>query len=414
MQTMPVDHRPDSSLALLADPYRFIARECQRLGADLFEARILLERSICMTGPAAAQLFYDTSRFTRTGAAPKALRETLLGSGGVQTLDGAAHRHRKAMFMALMTPPSIARLTERMLEEWTRAARDWSGADVRLYEALHEPMMRAVCDWAGVPLPPAQVGERTHDLMELFDEAAAKGLGHIRSRLARNRAEKWIEAFIDDVRADRIRIPPDSPAERIAVHRDVNGHFLSGEVAAVELINVLRPILAVSVYIVHMAHALHRFPEQRDRLRAGDAPFAKAFTLEVRRFYPFFPAVVARVRRDFEWNGFAFAAGTQTLLDVYGTNRDPRTWDAPDTFDPERFLSRTPGAFEMIPQGGGDHYTNHRCPGEWITESLVQAATGFFSKLSYEVPEQDLDLDYGRLPALPKSRFVLRNTRTGI
>src|SRR5438874_6581565 len=38
--------------------------------------------------------------FQRAGAAPEALRATLFGKGGVQTLDGASHRRRKALFVA--------------------------------------------------------------------------------------------------------------------------------------------------------------------------------------------------------------------------------------------------------------------------------------------------------------------------
>jgi len=407
---MPADHRPDCSLALLADPYRFISAQCRRFDSDVFEARILLERSVCMSGPAAAELFYDTARFTRVGAAPEPLRETLFGNGGVQTLDGMAHRHRKAMFMGLMTEASIASLTAMMLKEWVGAATGWVGREVVLYEALHEPMMRAVCAWAGVDVPEREIRERTHDLVELFDEAGAKGLGHFRARLSRNRAEAWMRAFIEDVRAGRIEVPADCPAQRVALHRDLDGELLPAEVAAVELLNVLRPTLAVSVYLVDVAHALHLHPEYRERIAGGDKAFAEAFTLEVRRFYPFFPAVLARVREDFEWNGYAFARGTQTILDIYGTNHDPRSFEEPERFLPERFLGRQPSAYEAIPQGGGEHHTNHRCPGEWITEALMHTiALLLVSQLRYEVPEQNLDIDFARLPALPVSRFVMRN-----
>jgi fatty-acid peroxygenase len=31
--------------------------------------------------------------------------------------------------------------------------------------------------------------------------------------------------------------------------------------------------------------------------------------------------------------------------------------------------------------------------------------------MTYDVPEQDLGIDLGRMPALPNSRFVMRNVR---
>src|SRR3546814_3503026 len=79
---------------------------------------------------------------------------------------------------------------------------------------------------------------------------------------------------------------------------------------------------------------------------------------------------MARTRHKFEWNGHRFPGGRQVMLDLYGTNRDPRTWDAPEEFRPERFRRWDGNPFNFIPQGGGNHDLNHRCPGEWITIEL--------------------------------------------
>ena len=47
----------DSTLALLRNPYGFISETCRALDTDLFETRILLQETICMTGAAAAEVF---------------------------------------------------------------------------------------------------------------------------------------------------------------------------------------------------------------------------------------------------------------------------------------------------------------------------------------------------------------------
>ncbi|MGR3446707.1 MAG: cytochrome P450, partial [Paracoccus sp. (in: a-proteobacteria)] len=65
MPRIPSDGQLDSTLALLANPYFFIAERCRRLETDLFETRILLGRTICMTGPAAAELFYRNEQLVR-------------------------------------------------------------------------------------------------------------------------------------------------------------------------------------------------------------------------------------------------------------------------------------------------------------------------------------------------------------
>lgn len=70
----------------------------------------MLRKAICMTGPEAAELFYDTSRFMRRGATPGRIQKTLFGQGGVQSLDGDAHRRRKQLFMWLMAAERIGQL----------------------------------------------------------------------------------------------------------------------------------------------------------------------------------------------------------------------------------------------------------------------------------------------------------------
>src|SRR3546814_15154738 len=94
-----------------------MSKQCRGNGSDLVETRLTLRKTICMTGPEAARLFYDQSRFTRHGAMIGRIQKTLLGKGGVQGLDNEAHRHRKKMFMSLMTPERIEGLMAVRSEE---------------------------------------------------------------------------------------------------------------------------------------------------------------------------------------------------------------------------------------------------------------------------------------------------------
>ena len=100
------------------------------------------------------------------------------------------------------------------------------------------------------------------------------------------------------------------------------------------------------------------------------------------------------------------------LLDLFGTDHDARTWDEPEAFRPERFRDWDESPFGFIPQGGGDHATNHRCAGEWVTIALMEQAVGVLARrIRYDVPPQDLTIDERRLPALPKSRVLIENVR---
>lgn len=413
MPRIPHDRALDSTLALLRDPYEFISKRSRRYGSDLFRARLLLRPTICMTGPEAAALFYDVDRFLRHGATPGRIQKTLFGEGGVQGLDGEAHVHRKQMFMSLMTPERIDLLAQQTSEWWRAAARSWEVMDrVVLYDALRALLTRAVCTWAGVLLDDDEVGSRTRQLTLLFANAGSVGPAYWRARLARKQAEGWAGEIIEEIRAGRRTPPEQSAASVIAWHRDHTGQLLDRHVAAVELLNVVRPTVAVAVYIVFAAHALHQYPTWRERLRKGNNADDEIFVQEVRRFYPFFPSVAASVRDDFDWKGYHFPKGRRVILDLYGTNHDGRAWEAPEEFRPERFRDWDGSPFTFIPQGGGDHFLNHRCPGEWITIALMKTAARFLAGgMTYEVPEQDLRIDRARLPALPHSGFIITNVR---
>lgn len=410
MRAIPRDTRLDSTLALARDGYEFIPKRAERLGSDVFETRLLLRRTICMTGEDAARTFYDEDRFRRSGAAPRRAKETLFGTGGVQGLDGGAHHRRKRMFMSLMTPEGIADLVERTADQWHAALGQWETADrVVLFDELQEILCRAVFSWADVPLDEADVARTTADIAAMIEGAGAVGPRHWRGRLARNREERRLGRIIDRVRSGELEPAEESALAVVARHRDPDGDPLDRHVAAVELLNVLRPTVAVARFIVFMAMALHEHPEHRSTLRSGDEGDAERFVQEVRRFYPFFPFAVARVRRDFEWRGYRFPRGTRTLLDLYGTDRDPRTWNEPGAFRPERFRDWDGGEFDFIPQGGGDHYRNHRCPGEWITIAIMKRATGLLTRaMRYDVPPQDLRIRRSKMPPLPNSRFIIR------
>ena len=262
--------------------------------------------------------------------------------------------------------------------------------NISLYDELHVVLTDAVCAWAGVPVASWELEQRARQLARLFDRAGAKGIGHVRARIARKQAEQWISAWVKK-RRRRGRLPgPMTPADAVVWHRDLNDRLLPPGVAAVEILNVLRPTVAVSVYILYCAHALQIYPECKERISLGDKKFLEAFVQEVRRHYPFFPSIIAKAKKDFTWRGVRFRKGMRALLDIYATNHDTASWSSPDTFDPERFLRGENNAFNFIPQGGGEHGVHHRCAGEWVTIELMKFATQFLAtRMTYAVRNAD-------------------------
>lgn len=399
----------DHTAAFLADPYRFIARACAGRQSDVVQARLLLQPTLCLVGPDAARLFYDPERFTRVGAAPEPLRATLFGKGAVQTLDGPEHLARKAFFLQATTPARVAALAAGVERSWRDALATLPHERVfSLYPMLHGVLTQAVCAWAGVPLAPGELAPRSLQLAAMFDQPAAGMMAHLRVRQARAAVERWLCALVLRSRRGEDVFAPGSVAYEAAHLRGAAGALLPPRIAAVELVNVLRPVVATSVYVVLAAHALHRHRQWRAAIARGEPGPTRAFVQEVRRFYPFFPAIAARTRHAFEWNGLRFPARMRAMLDLYGTNQDPRSWNHPSEFQPERFLARSPGLFDFIPQGGGRVEDHHRCPGEGVVLAIVELMLRLLATGDYVVPPQDLRIRLYRMPALPVSGFLLQ------
>lgn len=408
---LPLDQTP----ALLREGYLYLSHR-RPPGADVYQMRLLGERATCLVGAEAAALIYDQRRFQRAGALPGPVRNTLTGDGAVQGLDGNAHWHRKAMFMSLLTPERVEALAQRVAGEWRKAAAGWPGRDrVVLFVAAALVFTRATCDWCGVPLAPDELGTRARDLVTMVDGFGTVGPRHWRARLARRRSERWLAGLVELVRAGRINVPADSPLAVIAEHHQPDGTPLDSRTAAVELLNLLRPTAAIAWFVAFAAHALHNDPQWRDRLRGGDAEELHWFAQEVRRFYPFAPAVGARVREEFEWRGHRLPRGRLVLLDIYGTNHDPRRWPDPDRFDPVRFAGRQVDPYELVPHGGGDPLAGHRCAGDDLTLRLLEESIRVLVGLDYRLPPQDLEIPLGRIPTRPRSGVVLADVKpTGL
>ena len=149
---IPREEGWDHSLSLMREGYLYILNRRRSLNSDMFETRLLGKKAICMGGKEAAELFYDTDKFKRENAAPNRTVQTLFGKNGVQTLDGESHKHRKDMFMSIMSHDNLEKLAVLTNKQWELAVHKWGKMDkVILYEEAQEIMCRTACEWAGVP-----------------------------------------------------------------------------------------------------------------------------------------------------------------------------------------------------------------------------------------------------------------------
>ncbi|MGV9291453.1 cytochrome P450 [Streptomyces sp. NPDC003719] len=397
------------SLALLTEGYAWLPDLMRAEGATALSLRVLGRPALAVRGPDAVRFFYDEEHVRRHGALPGPVLSTLFGHGAVHTLDGDVHRHRKSFFLPLLETDAVTGAAGHIDAAWEEAVPDWRARpDVVLFDAVGRVITRGVCRWAGVPLAEDEEEPLARDLVAMVDGFATAGPRHWRARRARTRQERRFAGLVTEVRSGAVRAPADSVLDRVCRHRDASGAELTPGIAAVELLNVLRPTTALSWFVTFAAHALHRWPEHGERLRSGEAGFATAFAHEVRRFYPFAPFLGGRAVTDLTWQGHHVPAGGLVLLDVHGQDHDERLWKDPYAFRPERFLDHPPGRDELIPQGGADPRTGHRCPGEAMTVGILERLSRRLADLDHEVPPQDLTIPLNRIPTRPRSGMIIR------
>ena len=401
---LPSDGALDATFALLREGYRFIPDRCMRLGTDAFRTRLMGRKAVCMTGARGIRLLYGADGLTRRGAMPPTVLRLLQDKGSVQQLDGAAHRHRKALFMAVLVKEDAAeRLAEAFGRVWTARLCDEGESNVLV--GASDILAQVVCEWAGFDQSISGDAALRKALVEMSARAGSVGPGTVAALLRRRRVERQLARALPG-------LPEGCPARRIATFEE-DGAPLATKTAVVEILNLIRPIVAVGRYIAFLTRTLAVEPEWRQTLSCADRVDIEQFCEEVRRQSPFFPMVGAMTTRQVSHEGLDLPPGQWVLADLWGTLQSQEAFPLPNQFHPGRQLSwRHPNEY-FVPQGGGDAATTHRCPGERVTLALMTEAVRILcGRLHWELPEQNLDVALNRMPAAPESGVLLSGIRS--
>ncbi|XP_073143033.1 nicotine N-demethylase CYP82E3 [Henckelia pumila] len=136
--------------------------------------------------------------------------------------------------------------------------------------------------------------------------------------------------------------------------------------------------------------------------------YLQAIVKETLRLYPPGPmSVPHEAMEDCVVNGYLIPKGTRLLVNLWKLHRDPRIWDEPDEFKPERFLTSHAEVdyagqhFEFVPFGSG----RRSCPGitfaMQVTHlTLARLLQGFDFATPENVP---VDMTEGQGITMPKA-----------
>ncbi|KAI3777635.1 hypothetical protein L1987_47436 [Smallanthus sonchifolius] len=127
--------------------------------------------------------------------------------------------------------------------------------------------------------------------------------------------------------------------------------------------------------------------------------YLKAVLKETLRLHPPVPTLIPRVaRQDAKVMGYDVEKGTRVFINGWAIARDPKVWDDPNEFRPERFLDCTIDFkghdFDLIPFGAG----RRGCPGiAFAMTTMESLLANLLHKFDWELPnggkEDDLDMN---------------------
>src|SRR4051794_34857762 len=231
----------DQTLPLAIKGYTWLPDLRRRAQGRPVPMRLMGRPAVGIGGPDAARFFYADDHLERHDALPPTVIHTLFGKGAVHTLDGAAHRHRKALFVTLLMGDGIDTLAKLAGEAFDERAEQWRGGPaVSLFDESAKAIAQAVTQWVGVPDEQGDLDALAADLVAMVDGFATMGPRHWRALAARRRRERWLAEIIERVRGED---PSAAPLSAIA-HYTEDGHHLDPRTAAVELLKIIPPTTA--------------------------------------------------------------------------------------------------------------------------------------------------------------------------
>jgi cytochrome P450 len=144
--------------------------------------------------------------------------------------------------------------------------------------------------------------------------------------------------------------------------RDEDGEAMTDAELRDELVTLLLAGHETTATSVAWAiERLARHPQKLERLVAeidaeadgGPGDYMTAVVNETLRVRPVVPIVVRVLQEEMRVGAYNLPAGTRVTPSIYLTNRNPKVYDNPAEFRPERFLDGGPETFSWIPFGGG-------------------------------------------------------------
>lgn len=121
----------------------------------------------------------------------------------------------------------------------------------------------------------------------------------------------------------------------------------------------------------------------------SEMPYLKCVLKEVLRIHPPAPLLLHRESmKECEIHGYRIPNKTRVIINAWAISRDPKFWEAPEDFRPERFVDNLidlkGNDFQLIPFGAG----RRMCPGmNFALASTELALANLINQFDWELPD---------------------------
>jgi cytochrome P450 len=336
---------------------------------------------------------YGEGKWTLRGK--RVLRDCLI------TREGTLHHERRRFVGPGFDRRRLAQFGPALTRCAERATVDWqSGRRIEVRGAMGSMAITM----AGIALFDADLEAEASELIGALDilnnSISRLPLPRPRVAMARRRVERTAASFLDGYLASHLR---DNGMSEGAVLNEL----ISLMMAAVE---TTPRALAWFWFLLGRNHCaeLHLHEELKTVLGSRSVAvgeltqlhFMEMMLSETLRLYPPVHFIDRRTLKEVELAGVRIPAESYLLLSPLVTHRDPRFFEDPDAFKPERWGTREPPALSF-PFGAGAH----RCIGEELARLEISLAIATIARSWRLLPEPEIPANPS--PQTPRLSMIL-------
>ncbi|CAI9266634.1 unnamed protein product [Lactuca saligna] len=136
----------------------------------------------------------------------------------------------------------------------------------------------------------------------------------------------------------------------------------------------------------------------------SNLPYLRCIMNETMRMYPPGPLVFHESATDCTVGGYHIPSGTMLLMNLWAMQNDPKNWENPKKFKPERFegLEGSRDGYKLMPFGSG----RRKCPAENLALRMVGLALGTLIQcFDWERTSNEMiDMTEGKGLTMPKAK----------